>query len=226
MTAVESTAKLVLVAGATGGTGRHVVSGLSAAGYLVRALVRDPVRAGSVFSSAVQLAAGDVSSPSTLTDNLFRDVWAVVSTIGGRAPVGRSGFRAVDWLGNRALIDAARRTRVARFIMVTAGSAGRKTFPYNLPFSPYPWKGRAEEHMKKSGLGYTIIAPGGLTDMPGNQVGIRLAPRDLYRIGRISRADVAAVIVACLGDANTLGKTITMVNDRAIAAGAWRAELA
>ncbi len=226
MTAVESTPKLVLVAGATGGTGRHVVSGLSAAGYLVRALVRDPVRAGSVFSSAVELAAGDVSSPSTLTDNLFRDVWAVVSTIGGSAPFARSGFRTIDWLGNKALIDAARHASVARFVMVTAGSAGRKTFPHNLPFAPYPWKGRAEEHLKQSGLGYTIIAPGGLTDLPGNQVGIRLAPRDQYRIGQIARADVAAVAVACLGVANTLGQTITMINDPALAAGAWRAELA
>jgi uncharacterized protein YbjT (DUF2867 family) len=226
MTAEHSTAKLVLVAGATGGTGRHVVTDLLAAGYRVRALVRDPARARSVFSPAVELAAADVSSPATLTDTLFRDVWAVVSTIGGRAPFGRSGFRAIDWLGNKALIDAARCAHVARFIMVTAGSAGRKTFPHNLPFAPYPWKGRAEEHLKQSGLGYTIIAPGGLTDMPGGQVGVRLAPRDQYRIGRIARADVAAVTVACLGAANTLSRTLTMINDPALAASAWRTQLA
>ena len=38
MTANQSDAKLVLVAGATGGTGRHVVTELLAAGYRVRAL--------------------------------------------------------------------------------------------------------------------------------------------------------------------------------------------
>jgi uncharacterized protein YbjT (DUF2867 family) len=217
---------VVLVAGATGGTGRHVITELLAAGYRVRALVRDPARGYSVFSPAVELAAADVSLPSTLTDSLLRDVWAVVSTIGGRAPFGRSGFRAIDWLGNKALIDAARRASIARFVMVTAGSAGRKSFPHNLPFAPYPWKGRAEEYLKQSGLAYTIIAPGGLTDMPGGQVGVRLAPRDQYQIGRIARADVAAVAVACLGSADTQGQTITMINDPALAAGDWRTQLA
>jgi uncharacterized protein YbjT (DUF2867 family) len=225
MTAGRCTAKLVLVAGATGGTGRHVVTELLAAGYRVRALVRDPALASCVFSPAVDLAAADVTSPSTLADSLFRDICAVVSTIGGRAPFGRSGFRAIDWLGNKSLINAARRANIARFVMVTAGSAGRKTFPHSLPFAPYPWKGRAEEHLKQSGLGYTIIAPGGLTDLPGNHVGVRLAPRDEYSVGRISRADVAAVIVACMDAANTLGQTITMINDPAMAAGAWRTQL-
>ena len=69
------------------------------------------------------------------------------------------------------------------------------------------------------------LAPGGLTGLPGGQVGVRLASRDQYRIGRIASADVAAVTVACLGAAKTLGQTITMINDPALAAGAWHTQL-
>lgn len=51
----------ILVTGATGNTGRHVVTGLLAEGYAVRALTRDPAR--SDFPEAVEVVAGDVTRP-------------------------------------------------------------------------------------------------------------------------------------------------------------------
>jgi uncharacterized protein YbjT (DUF2867 family) len=56
--------RTILVTGATGRVGRHVVAGLRAAGVSVRALVRTPERAG--FPSDVELIQGDINDPTAV----------------------------------------------------------------------------------------------------------------------------------------------------------------
>jgi uncharacterized protein YbjT (DUF2867 family) len=214
----------ILVAGATGQSGRLIVAALQAAGHAVRALVRDQARAAAVLPAGVECVTGDVRKPATLPAAL-RGASAVISAIGGRAPFGRNGFKAIDWEGNRALIDAARGAGVRRFVLITAGSAGRKGLPYTLPLAPYPWKARAEAWLRASGLDWTVLGPGGLNDNPAGQQGIRAVPRGDYRVGWISRADLAAVTVACLGAPATSGQTITLINVTDQAPDAWRATL-
>jgi uncharacterized protein YbjT (DUF2867 family) len=213
----------VLVAGAMGRTGRLIVPALLAAGYPVRALTRRGGEGGSPVAG-LQQVMGDVSQPQTLVVAM-RGVAAVISAIGGRAPWGANGFRAVDWEGNRALIDAARAAGVRRIILITAASAGRGGFPYVLPFAPYPWKARAEDHLRACGLDYTILGPGGLTDGRGDQQGLRVTRRADYRTGMVTRADLAALAVFCLGSACTIGRTLALTNDATLAPGAWRASV-
>ena len=64
----------ILVTGATGTVGRHVVSSLVAAGEQVRALVRDPGRAA--LPAGVDVVRGDLSAPETL-ESALRDVESV-----------------------------------------------------------------------------------------------------------------------------------------------------
>jgi uncharacterized protein YbjT (DUF2867 family) len=187
-------------------------------------MVRDGAKAASL-PPAVERVTADVQRPGTLPAAL-QGAGAVVSAIGGRAPFGRNGFKAVDWEGNRALIDAAKAAGVPRFILITAGSAGRRGLPYTLPLAPYPWKARAEAHLRASGLAWTILGPGGLNDNPAGQEGIRAVPRADYRVGWISRADLAAVTVACLAEPRTSGRTITLVNVADEPPDAWRGRLA
>jgi uncharacterized protein YbjT (DUF2867 family) len=131
----------IVVAGATGQSGRLIVAALVEAGYRVRAMARDPAKAATL-PAGVDRVTADVHRPDTLPAAL-RGAGAVVSAIGGRAPFGRNGFKAVDWEGNRALVDAAKAAGVGRFILITAASAGRRGLPYSLPLAPYPWKARA-----------------------------------------------------------------------------------
>jgi uncharacterized protein YbjT (DUF2867 family) len=214
----------VLVAGATGRTGRLVVAELAARGHQVRALVRDRARASDLPSS-VERVVGEPGNPASLSAALAGTA-AVISALGGRSPFGANGFRRVDYEMNCALIDAAAAAGVRRFVMITAGSAGRSGLPYSLPFAPYPWKARAETHLRSSGIGYTIIGPGGLTDDPGGRVGIRIATRRDYRTGRITRADVAAIAAECIAEGSSAGRTLTCVNDASLAPEAWRSALA
>lgn len=210
----------VLVTGATGQTGRLVVAALAGKGWTVRGMVRSAASAATLPPGVTAVIA-DVTQPASLAAAV-KGVTVVISTMGARFPIGDNGFAAVDWEGNRVLIDAAKAAGVRQFILLSAGSAGRAGFPYSWSISPYPWKAKSEAHLRQSGLPYTIIAAGGLSDEPGGQQGVRLVPRERYQSGKISRADLAQVLAASVGEAAVLRKTITIVNDETLAVGAWR----
>lgn len=125
------------------------------------------------------------------------------------------------------MIDAAKAAGVERFVLLSAGSAGRDGFPYSWSISPYPWKARSEQYLRDSGMSYSIVAAGGLRDYAAGEQAIKLAPRSEYESALISRADLANVLVACAREAACLGKTITVVNLEGVApTGAWRDSLA
>ena len=215
--------RTVLVTGATGQTGRLVVAALAGKGWAVRGMVRSAASA-TTPTSGVETVVADVTQPTSLAAAV-KGVTVVISTLGARFPIGANGFEAVDWQGNRALIDAAKAAGVRHFILLSAGSAGRAGIPYSWSISPYPWKAKSEAYLRRSGLPYTIIAAGGLGDEPGGLAGVRLAPRERYQSGQISRADLAQVLVACVGEPSVMRRTITIVNDETLAVGAWRKQL-
>lgn len=69
---------VVLVAGATGGVGRRVVQRLVESGYQVRSLVRDIDKAQQMLDKNVELWAGDITQPETLTNEMMANIKAVV----------------------------------------------------------------------------------------------------------------------------------------------------
>lgn len=74
----------ILVAGATGGVGKRVVSKLLERGYKVRALVRDAKRAREILGQNVEIIEADITIPETLTPAVIKDVTAVICCIGTR----------------------------------------------------------------------------------------------------------------------------------------------
>ena len=73
---------VILVAGATGGVGKRVVSRLTSQNYRVRALVRDSQRAKEMLGDKVELFEADITIPDTLTPKLMEDVSAVICCTG------------------------------------------------------------------------------------------------------------------------------------------------
>ena len=216
---------LVLVAGATGETGIHIVRVLAERGFAVRGLVRDTAKAKSQNGEQAQWIAGDVRDAAKLRD-AFKDVTYAVSAIGSREKDGPNSFENIDWLGNRNLIDAAKTAGVKHFVLMTSGSAGVDAIdPNPRQFAGRLWKGKAEVHLRDSGMAYTVVAPGGLRNYAGNEKGILLRQRVQYSVGVISRSDVAAVIVECLTNTACNSKTITTINSDTLKAGAWISSL-
>ncbi|MGB5594832.1 MAG: NAD(P)H-binding protein, partial [Crocosphaera sp.] len=80
----SNTMSMILVAGATGGVGKRVVSRLLEQNYYVRGLVRDIEAAKTLFDDRVELIQGDITRPETLTPKLLENVSAVICCTGTR----------------------------------------------------------------------------------------------------------------------------------------------
>jgi uncharacterized protein YbjT (DUF2867 family) len=122
--------KHVLVAGASGQLGRHLVTELRSRGRRVTALIRDPAKAELV--GADEIVAVDLLEPdSERLDAAFDGVDAVLSAAGQpctlEASADRRSFRQVDTAINNHLLDAALRNGVPRFgyVAVLGGGALR-----------------------------------------------------------------------------------------------------
>jgi uncharacterized protein YbjT (DUF2867 family) len=114
----------------------------------------------------------------------------------------------MDRDGAVKLIDACREAGVGRYVMVSAMGA-RPDVSGDDVFQVYlRAKFQADEALRGSGLDFTVLRPGLLTDEPGSGL-IALGP-DLAR-GAIPRADVAATLALLLPAPNSYGKTLDLV---------------
>jgi uncharacterized protein YbjT (DUF2867 family) len=140
----------------------------------------------------------------------FEDCGAVVFSAGGGPDGNAERKRTVDLEGSLKSIEGARAAGVRRFVQVSAISVDE---PIANDASPV-WKAYVEAKrdadaaLRDSGLDWTIIRPGRLTDDPGTGR-VALAP-ELPR-GDIPRADVAEVLAAALDDDSTIGHQWTLV---------------
>jgi len=113
----------ILVSGATGNIGRHLVKQLVESGHSVRALTRDPSKANipAELADRVELAAGNLARPDTLTDAL-RGVtaWHLLTSDGAdgaplpngadlAAAATKAGVQRVSlvWSGYPSAVEAA-----------------------------------------------------------------------------------------------------------------------
>ena len=144
----------VLVTGATGFVGPHVVHALRARDLPVRALVRDPGHAARLQAWGVDLARGDVTDPSSLRSAVagVDTVIHLVSIIVGRP----ADFERIMAQGTRDLVAAAKEAGVRRFVLASAlglDEATKDAVPY------FRAKWAMETAVKESGLEYVIFRP-------------------------------------------------------------------
>lgn len=147
---------MILVAGATGVLGSEIVRRLIARGEEVRAMVRAtsaPEKVELLRKLGADIVRADVKEPRTLLAACV-GVEAVVSTITTilTSQPGDS-FEATDGEGTKSLIDAAKNAGVKRFVFVSFDTS--QTPPNPLSDA----KRAAEDHLKASGLDYTILHP-------------------------------------------------------------------
>jgi uncharacterized protein YbjT (DUF2867 family) len=202
---------LVVVAGATGRTGRLVVKHLIAEGYEVRAMVRSLKKGKQVLGEDIAMVQADVTEPSTLPP-LLTGADFVISAIGVSGK-GEARPENVDYGGSVALIDASKSARIKKFIMVTSGGVTWWTHPINwFSGGVLKWKRKAELYLRVSGLTHVIVRPnGGLNDKPGNLKKIIFTQNDGFP-SSISREDVAIVCVKALVHKEANNKTFEVRN--------------
>lgn len=194
--------------GATGGTGRQVLAQALDQGHGVRALVRDPAKLPEQVG--LTRIVGDVLDPEA-TRRCVEGADAVICVLGSR----HGNREPVEAVGTGRILEAMQSLGVRRLIAVTSLGVGDSRAQINplfraimdLTLKPIMQAKEEQERLiKASGLDWTIVRPGGLTDGPRTgSYRAGLDPR--IRGGRISRADVAELVLKQLTDLSYLHQT-------------------
>lgn len=213
----------VLVVGATGLTGQQIVKQLLPE-TPPRVLVRDATKAREVLGNSVELFVGDVLQPATLGPTLA-GVKTIFCATGTRTGFGANGAQQVDYEGTVNLVDAARSAGVEHFILVSSLCVSRILHPLNLFGGVLIFKKRAEEHLIRSGLLFTIVRPGGLKDGPGGAE-VVISPADTLFEGSIDRADVARVCLEAFQNLEGRDKIVEIVRGPGSAQPSLKSQLA
>ena len=194
----------VVVAGGPGQIGLRLLRLLAEGGHGARGLVRNTEHVQDLADVGAEAVLCDMEDLDDLT-GCCAGADAVVFAAGAGPGSGPERKRTVDYGAAVKLIDAG----VRRYVMVSAISAGRP-HEWSEEMRPYyEAKAEADERLAESGLDYTIVRPGGLTDDPGT--GRVLVGTELER-GSIPRDDVAAVLLAVLETPSSIGKTFELVS--------------
>jgi uncharacterized protein YbjT (DUF2867 family) len=222
----------ILVAGGSGRAGRVVLRQLGAEPLTVRATTRSLSVANErpgMVTEGIEWVEADVRDPND-TRRALQDVDLVICVIGSRELSGPNSAEFVDYGGVKNLVDAAVEANVRHFVLLTAiGASDPQSFANKLFKGALEWRFKGEEHLRASGLAYTIVRPAGLTDEPGGAKGVRLYQGDDWRSHlrkTISREDLARVLIASLTAPGARNATFEIANEADEPVGTWPEQLA
>jgi len=194
----------VLIAGAHGQVGQHVTELLGASDRTARAMVRDESQTDEMAELGGEPVVADLTGD---VDHAVEGCDAIVFAAGS----GGEDVYGVDRDGAIGLIDAASAAGVDRFVMLSSMGADD---PESGPEALRDYliaKAEADEYIRNSGLDYTIVRPGELTNEPGTgeiRAGEGLDPGD----GAIPREDVARTLVAAIDFEPVFGETFEILS--------------
>jgi uncharacterized protein YbjT (DUF2867 family) len=182
---------------------------LAERGDTARGLIRNPDQADDLRAVGIEPVIADLESESGIA-SAIRGADAVVFAAGAGPGSGDARKKTVDLGGAVKLIEAAKAEGVSRYLIVSSMGADKAPEDGAEGFGAYlQAKFEADEAVRASGLDYTVVRPGGLTDDPGT--GLVTTAENTGR-GKVPRADVAAVFVACLDTPSTIGQSFDLIS--------------
>jgi nucleoside-diphosphate-sugar epimerase len=200
---------IVAIAGAHGKVARQLARLLVARGDEVRGLIRNPEHADDLRADGSEPVGCDLEAAGTEeVAEAIAGADAAVFAAGAGPGSGPARKQTVDLGAAVKLIDAAQRLGIDRYVIVSAigasdpGSAAPEMRPY------YDAKAEADSELARSGLAFTVVRPGRLTNDPGT--GRIRAGLDIGS-GSVTRDDVAATLAAVLAAPNTIGVTFDLL---------------
>ena len=211
---------MILITGATGYIGRHLVSRLVAQGERPRCLVRNIKRASSILpAGTLEFVQGDTTSPASL-ETAVQGVDTIVHAAFITADLKQSAgnhYQETNVQGTANLVEAAKKAGVKRIIVIS----GLGTKP-DKPGSYMQGRYLAEKMVKESDLDWTIIQPSvlfgkdapfikGLTDLIRTAPVVPLIGGGKVMFQPIYVEDVVTVIIKVLQEPErTKNKTYTI----------------
>jgi NADH dehydrogenase len=180
----------------------------------VRCLVRGEAKAAKLREGGWAVAAGDLTHPETL-DAAMQGVDTVINLVSIIRAKGEQTFEATMGQGHRALVDAAKRAGVQKFVYMSALGTSKEAVRLS---EYYKWKWASEEYLRHSGLGYIIFRPSFLIGPGGDFTGllnmltllplVNVPGPGTYRVQPMYVRDLARYMVAMLDDPRALNQTL------------------
>ena len=206
----------VLVAGATGRTGRLIVQRLQAHGIDFRLFVQSGVKAVELFGPEIvdRLVIGSVLNNKEV-EAAMQQIDAVICAIGGNvmnpdAPPPS----AIDRDGVIRLASSAKAAGVKTFVLVSSLAVTHPEHPLNKYGRVLDMKLAGEDGVRKlygeAGFRYTILRPGGLIDGPAFHHALHFDTGDRIT-GTINRGDVAEAAVISLWHPKAENRTFELI---------------
>jgi len=199
----------VVIAGGHGKIGLQLGRLLAERGDRVRGLIRKPEQADDLVEGGVEPVLCDLEADPDVT-GAVEGAAAIVFAAGAGPGSGAERKWTLDYGGAAKLIEAAHAQGIRRYVIVSSIGAGSPPAEGGDVFGEYlRAKAKADRELEASGLDYTIVRPGMLTDdPPTGAVAIGL---EVGR-GEIPRADVVDVLAAALPAQNAVAKTFEVVS--------------
>ncbi len=185
----------ILIAGATGHTGKRVIEILNnSESFKPIAMIRNQEQKQIFDDMDVESVFADLEGD---IDHALKKIDKVIFAAGSGSKTGPDKTISVDQEGAKKLINAAKKVKVKKFIMLSA--MGTDDPSQNEKLEVYlKAKKEADDHLRESGIPFTIVQPGTLTDDIG-LAKVKVAEK-LNERGEISRDDVAFLLVMSLAD--------------------------
>jgi uncharacterized protein YbjT (DUF2867 family) len=211
----------IVIAGGHGKIALRLERLLTQQGHHVRGLIRNPEHAGDLVAAGAEPLVIDleVVSANELAAAIGHSD-AFVFAAGAGPGSGPERKWTADYAGAVKGMQACRLNGIERYVMVGSMGADPEA-PDDGGFNTYlRAKGQADQKLVESGLAYTIVRPGALTDDPGTG---RVTAGERVGRGQIPRDDVAATLAVVLAMPATDGLTFELISgdtpiDEAVAA--------
>lgn len=199
----------VAIAGGHGKIGLLLGKLLVEQGHTVLGLIRNPDQEDGLHAVGVEPVLCDLEADDDVGEAVA-GVDAVVFAAGAGAGSGVERKRTMDLGGAVKLIEAAKEKGIGRYVIVSSMGAADPPAEGGDAFGEYlRAKAAADRALVESGLDYTIVRPGMLTDEPPTgrvEIGSRVERAE------VPRADVAAVLAAVLVAPNAIGETFELIS--------------
>ena len=206
------------VTGASGKTGWRVVDQALQRGLPVRAIVRPhsvlpPSLAKAEQQGDLEVKRLELQTAEALHHALSGCTALVIAT-GARPSINLAGPLQVDAFGVRAQLSACKAVGLQRVVLVSSLCAGRWRHPLNLFGLILVWKRLGERWLERSGLDWTVVRPGGLSedDSRSGQEGIVFSAADQQQSSSIPRRLVAQVCLDALAEPAASGRIIEITS--------------
>jgi uncharacterized protein YbjT (DUF2867 family) len=206
--------RTIAISGASGKTGYRIAEEVIERGEVPRLLLQEQSQLPSQLQGCEQRRLG--FNDDEALDAALTGVDALVIATGARPSLDLTGPMRVDAWGVARQVRSCQRVGVRQVVLVSSLCAGRWLHPLNLFGLILVWKRVGERALESSGLNWTVIRPGGLSEREDEleREGIRYSAADQQESDSIPRRLVARCCLEALDTAAASGRIIEITSSQ------------